>query len=57
MQYKSCSYRIAEVEAEPGKWVWTVKLSARLHRNGTASSRAAAEADVMKAVDRFLAKP
>jgi hypothetical protein len=56
MQYKGRRYRITELETEPGKWVWTVRLSDRLHRNGTAPSRVAAEEDVMKAVDLFLAR-
>ena len=56
MQYKGRSYRVTEREGEPDKWIWTVRLSDRLHRNGTAPSRKAAEEDVMRAVDRLLAR-
>jgi hypothetical protein len=56
MQYKGRSYRVSEIQAAPGKWSWTVRLRMNSHRTGIASSRAAAEEDVMKAVERHVAR-
>jgi hypothetical protein len=54
MQYRGRSYRISETP-EPDGWLWTVRLSVRLNRTGTASSQSAAEAAVMQEVDRAIA--
>ena len=55
MQYRGISYSIAEIPDKPGKWRWTVKLSAKLDRTGISSDRSKAEAAAVKAINRTMA--